>query len=358
MNLQCCWNCSPWAPPAPACAPFPYRPAPQVLAECKKVADCLHASSALVVRDPRCNTEHNNAFIDMMEEYFAQSEEAKKPDERAEMHYQVGVTPEGVEVPKCVASAECLKEIAAQPEQHRAVFPKGADPKWRFFWKLGERPKETRFAELNAAPVLPKAFPGWKDQMDKWGGLMLGAVEVVSIMAAVGLGLPEDAFVGKMKCAPHLLAPTGSDLSKYHDLNQIFAGYHYDLNFITIHGKSRFPGLYVWLRDGSKVPVKVPDGCLLCQAGKQIEWLTAGYVRAGMHEVICTPKTQEAMEKARAEGRSTWRVSSTVFSHLASDEKMSPMGRYADLPEAKDYPETYVGDYVQQELEDLELKTS
>merc|ERR1712078_941237 len=60
-----------------------------------------------------------------------------------------------------------------------------------------------------------------------------------------------------------------------------------------------FPGLYVWLRDGSKVPVKVPDGCLLCQAGKQIEWLTAGYVRAGMHEVICTPKTQEAMEKAR-----------------------------------------------------------
>lgn len=322
------------------------------------MADCLHVSSALVVRDPRCTSNDNANFLDLMEKYFEQPDEDKKPDERAEMHYQVGVTPEGVEVPKCVASEECLKEIEAQSEENRAVYPEGADPKWRFFWKLGERPKETKFAELNAAPVLPKAFPSWKGQMDSWGGQMLSAVEVVSAMAAVGLGLPEDAFTKMMNCAPHLLAPTGSDLSKYNDLNQIFAGYHYDLNFITIHGKSRFPGLFVWLRDGSKVPVKVPEGCLLCQAGKQIEWLTAGYVKAGMHEVICTPSTQAASEKAKAEGRSTWRVSSTVFCHLASDEKLIPMGKYADLPEAKDYPETYVGDYVQKELEDLELKTS
>lgn len=50
----------------------------------------------------------------------------------------------------------------------------------------------------------------------------------------------------------------------------MFAGYHYDLNFLTIHGRSRFPGLFIWLRDGRKVPVKVPAGCLLLQAGKQV----------------------------------------------------------------------------------------
>lgn len=54
--------------------------------------------------------------------------------------------------------------------------------------------------------------------------------------------------------APHLLAPTGSDLNKY-KLGTIFAGYHYDLNFITIHGKSRFPGLFAWLRDGTRFRV-------------------------------------------------------------------------------------------------------
>ena len=34
---------------------------------------------------------------------------------------------------------------------------------------------------------------------------------------------------------------------------------------MTIHGKSRFPGLYIWTRDGQKLPVRVPDGCLLLQ---------------------------------------------------------------------------------------------
>lgn len=64
-----------------------------------------------------------------------------------------------------------------------------------------------------------------------------------------------------------------------------YAGYHYDLNFLTIHGKSRFPGLFVWLRDGRRVAVQIPAGCLFIQAGKQLEWLTGGYVKAGMHEV-------------------------------------------------------------------------
>lgn len=68
---------------------------------------------------------------------------------------------------------------------------------------------------------------------------------------------------------PHLLAPTGSDLSRY-GKGTVFAGYHYDLNVMTIHGKSRFPGLFIWLRDGTRVPVKVPDGCLLLQVGKQV----------------------------------------------------------------------------------------
>jgi hypothetical protein len=56
-----------------------------------------------------------------------------------------------------------------------------------------------------------------------------------------------------MQYGPHLLAPTGSDLHvhKYGKKGTVLAGYHYDLNFLTIHGKSRFPGLNIWLRDGT-----------------------------------------------------------------------------------------------------------
>jgi hypothetical protein len=45
------------------------------------------------------------------------------------------------------------------------------------------------------------------------------------------------------------LAPTGSDLNKF-EVGTVFAGFHYDLNFLTIHGKSRYPGLFAWLQNG------------------------------------------------------------------------------------------------------------
>jgi hypothetical protein len=78
------------------------------------------------------------------------------------------------------------------------------------------------------------------------------------------------AFPFKIQ-GPHLLAPTGSDLRRYGQEGTVFAGYHYDLNFLTIHGRSRFPGLNIWLRNGQKVEVKVPIGCLLIQTGKQVK---------------------------------------------------------------------------------------
>lgn len=51
----------------------------------------------------------------------------------------------------------------------------------------------------------------------------------------------------------------GSDFNKYDSLGTVLAGFHYDLNLLTIHGKSRFPGLSVWLRDGrwvTSVPLR------------------------------------------------------------------------------------------------------
>jgi len=51
------------------------------------------------------------------------------------------------------------------------------------------------------------------------------------------------------------------------------------------------------------VQVRVPDGCLLVQGGKQLEILTGGHIEAGYHEVVCTPETLAAIEKARESGR-------------------------------------------------------
>jgi isopenicillin N synthase-like dioxygenase len=69
---------------------------------------------------------------------------------------------------------------------------------------------------------------------------------------------------------------------------------------MTIHGKSRYPGLSVWTRDWKKKSVKIPTGCLFVQAGKSFEQITGGYVLAGFHEVIYTEATRLAVEKRKA----------------------------------------------------------
>lgn len=79
--------------------------------------------------------------------------------------------------------------------------------------------------------------------MDSWGSKLLEAVHTVSTMAALGFGLEADAFTKLMHQGPHLLAPTGSDLNKHGQKGTVLAGFHYDLNFITIHGGRQSCGI-------------------------------------------------------------------------------------------------------------------
>jgi hypothetical protein len=66
---------------------------------------------------------------------------------------------------------------------------------------------------------------------------VLFSVEDLTEMVAVGLGLPRSTFRQAGKYGPHLLAPTASDLVKYGQKDTILAGFHTDLNFLTIHGR-------------------------------------------------------------------------------------------------------------------------
>lgn len=88
---------------------------------------------------------------------------------------------------------------------------------------------------------------------------------------------------------------------------------------------------------------KIPDGCLLMQAGIMFEWITGGYVLAGFHEVIYTQATKETVDRLKREAeekgqsRILWRVSSTLFAHLRYDVDLSPLPeleRYYDKKEA------------------------
>lgn len=348
---------------------------PDVAALCRGIAQSLASTSCLLVRDPRVPPTASAAFLDALEDYFARPHALKMHDCRPHLHYQVGATPPGVETPRCVSDPpSCAAALGAQRPGHRATRPTGPDAKWRFFWRLGERPPEgeTAFPELNASPVVPSGCEGWWSALlDAWGTKLLATAEAVAVAASHGLGLEGGprALADLMKQGPHLLAPTGSDLSPHNGLVQegaVLAGFHQDLNFLTCHSKSRYPGLFVWLRDGARLAVKVPDeGCLLLQAGKQFEHLTGGKVRAGWHEVLATDEALALARRRLAEGEEgegeedgegragegegrageggaarprrsrpkgarAWRVSSTVFAHVASDRTLRPLLPFAE----------------------------
>lgn len=324
---------------------------------CQKVVESFHHTGVLVLKDPRVNEAHNQRFLDMLELYYqSASQKLYNGEQVAEIFpqygYQVGATPENIEK----ARNHC-ERINSFPDENKPLTscPPQIDAKWRYFWRIGELGQS--HGKHERANVVPEEFPEWSEVMNLWGELMLEAIKGVVRMFEIGVGLPEGHLVSMMEQAPHLLAPTGSDLAKY-EPGTIFAGYHYDLNFITIHGKSRFPGLFVWLRDGQKVSVRVPDGCLLLQAGKMFEYLTGGYVLAGFHEVVYTEAAKVAAEEARAQNKPLWRVSSTLFSHIRHDVILRPlpeMSTYYSEEANQIYEPITANDHVIKELKAINL---
>lgn len=86
----------------------------------------------------------------------------------------------------------------------------------------------------------------------------------------------------------------------------------------------------IWARNtGKRIPVKFPPTgrYLLVQAGKQLEHLSGGLVKAGFHEVVVNDATLEAIERRKHDfpDRPLIRISSTFFWHLSSDFDLTPI---------------------------------
>jgi isopenicillin N synthase-like dioxygenase len=200
--------------------------------ECIKAAQAIQQFSAFAVKDHRVTELQNSTFLDLMEDYFARDDELKLKDAHPEWHYQVGSTPENTELPRCARDDACLEYVSELSHNDRPLDFDHPDPKWRFFWRIGQQPPATAYPQLNEPPVVPEGMPGWETQMNSWGNSMHNAVQTVSEMIAVGFGMPVDTFTKLAQYGPHLLAPTGSNLEKYGKVGTVLAGFHTYLHLI------------------------------------------------------------------------------------------------------------------------------
>jgi len=149
--------------------------------ECRKAAAALITYGALLLRDSRVSESDNAVFLDLLEDYFAQPDQVLKQDERPELGFQVGVTLENTEKPKCAVDEPCLDVIRrlAPEERPLDISAHAPDPKCRFFWRMAEEPPyETEFPGLNAGNVVPRGEgikERWEGVMNLWGTSMKNA---------------------------------------------------------------------------------------------------------------------------------------------------------------------------------------
>ena len=247
--------------------------------DCKAVADAFEQTSCLLIKDPRVNQSNIDEFIDLMEEYFESrgqkyyNNQYDLRDFYPEYNFQTGACPDMLLIMK--DHSDVIQTYTADNKPGTAYPPK-PDAKWRFLWRVGERVDNSKHYSVDPPVHIPEDFPQWKPVMDNVGNLLLNGVYTVSEMLALGLGLEKNLFRGMLEGGPQVLAPNGSDLSRY-EVGTPLSGFHYgrifyiiydiiiDLNFLTIHGRNRYPGLFIWLKNGEKKRVSIPEGHLLLQ---------------------------------------------------------------------------------------------
>jgi len=198
-------------------------------------------------------------------------------------------------------------------------------------------PYETEFSALTSSNVVPSPNSlkeRWVGIMDQWGQSMKNAVADLIDMIEIGLDLPLGTLREAGQYGPHVLAPSSSDLVKYGQKGTILTRCHSDVNFLTIHGRSRYPSLDIWPRNtGHRIGLEIPPGNnFVVQAGKQLEHITGGLIKAAFHEVAVNDKTLEAIERRKVEfpNRPLIRVSSTLFWHLSPDYDLVPIPALKD----------------------------
>lgn len=202
-----------------------------------------------------------------------------------------------------------------------------AVPDYKEFWHVGrELPADYR-GEI-PENVFPAALPDFARTMRA----LYAAQEdfALRLLVSVGeyLGLPPgyfDALAGQGNSVLRILHypdPPGGRLVP----GQVRAAAHEDINLMTVLPAATRPGLEILTRDGEWLAVSAPQGCMICDTGDMMQYLTGGRMPATTHRVVNPP-----------EGGDGGRQSMPFFLHPAPEAMLEPMGGESPPVRAHDF---------------------
>jgi isopenicillin N synthase-like dioxygenase len=310
----------------------------------KNVLKCLHEYGILIVKGTPEIVDINNKFLDMMEKYADLPLEEKMKHVNRKLHYQIGLTPEFIEKPR--DRCDTVYKL-------NAMKPTGFDPKTRWFHRMTPIEENTEYSDISGENVIPTQIPEWENTFNKFGKYFMDILSNLNKIVSVELNQPKDFLDNLCYNGNHMMSPTMSNLKEYGKKDTILAGFHSDISLFTIHGKSRYSGLNIWTRDLQKIRVSVPPGCFLVQAGKQLAYLTGGYILDGFHEVVVGDDTVNQIKLAKLNGNSLTRVSSTFFAHVNSDKYLEVLPQFQTIENLKIYPKVKEGEWLRNRLQKL-----
>jgi isopenicillin N synthase-like dioxygenase len=297
------------------------------------ITNGLHHIGFIAVKTPEVAEGRERAY-DAFAGVLNRPDEELTPYSRPEIAYLRGYTPLRAET-----ADACQK---SGPEG-------GRQPDERSGWLIG--PEEfsdptlrERFPAFHAPNVWPEDSPHFREEAGRYYQVMDNASQGVLRALETTLGYQEGFFAdmtrdGYASLRPLRYAPVAPENVQ----NTIWGCKHTDRDLLTVLPPSMGKGLQVKTRDGVWIDGGAPEGHSLVQVGDVLKYMTAGYLRSAVHQIVVPEGGTEEP-----------RYSAPFFVYPRHDVNIQPDSNMWDFNPTR-YPAKMAGDYFADRLRGIGL---
>ena len=244
-----------------------------------------------------------------------------------------------------------IKELAGQ----RGYISKGREKAkgrntgdLKEFYHVGQ-PNESKPDEY-PANIWPEEVPSFKDHtLTAFRTLENAGIEMLRAIA-LHLGLDENYFDNKVRGGNSILRQIHYFPIENPDeipADAVRAAEHGDINLITLLMGASADGLQVLRRDGQWIPITALPDQVVVNVGDMLSRLTNNKLKSTIHRVVNPPR----------EKMGTSRFSIPFFMHPISSMDLTCLDSCIDEEHPKAYEDTTAGEFLDQRLREIGLKS-